>query len=321
MKCSVPETGLCANSIRILDFDGSVLAQTNLLDRYANPPYSVQVIDLRDISPSCRYLATKKTLARIRERLENSSHNSITLYGSGDFHHISSVLLSFFKKPLGVIVFDHHPDWDGFSPCVSCGSWIAEVSKMENIEKIILLGPSSDDLSARGLVTAYLKSVKSGKLEIFPYEKDSSQVYFRYFKDTNCFTVKRGIFGSTLCWASLKEKSVSFIKELLKNMPVNDVYISIDKDCLSSAYALTNWEQGSVPIDWLLNALSIIKEEKNVVGMDITGEYSPIMIKNPLKRFLSSLDHPKQTAEEIEPSKIVSVNETTNLKILDLFLK
>jgi arginase family enzyme len=321
MKCSTPEAGLCSNSIRILDFDGSILAQTNLLDRYTKLPYSTQVIDLKDIASTCRYLATKKTFTTIRERLENSSRNAITLYGSGDFHHISSVLLSFFNKPLGVIVFDHHPDWDGLSPCVSCGSWIVEISKMTNVEKIILLGPSSDDLSTRGLATAYLKSVKNGKLEIFPYEKDSSQAYFRYFTDTNCFTVKRGIFGSTLCWTSLKQKSVNFIKELLKNMPVDDVYVSIDKDCLSSAYAVTNWEQGSIPIDWLLNALSIIKEEKKIVGMDITGEYSPVMIKNPIKRFLSSLDHPKQTAETITPSKTVSINEATNLKILELFLK
>jgi len=321
MKCSVPEAGLCANSIRILDFDGSILAQSNLINKYTKPPYSAQIIDLKDIASSCRYLATKKTFARMRERLENSSHNAITLYGSGDFHHISSVLLSFFTKPLGVIVFDHHPDWDGFSPCVSCGSWVAGVSKMENIKKIILLGPSSDDLSARGLATAYLKSVKNGKLEIFPYEKDPSRTYFRYFKDTNCFKVKQGIFGSTLCWASLKEKSGNFIEELLKNMPVDDVYVSIDKDCLSSAYALTNWEQGSVSLDWLLSALSIIKKEKKIVGMDITGEYSPIVIKNPIKRFISLLDHPKQTAETVAPSTVVSVNEATNLKILDLLLK
>jgi len=321
MKCLSPEAGLCANSIRILDFDGSVVAQAGLLDRYTKPPYSAQIIDFKDIASTCRYLATKKTFARIRERLTNSSHNAITLYGSGDFHHITSVLLSFFNKPLGVIVFDHHPDWDGFSPCVSCGSWVAGISKIENIKKIILLGPSSDDLSTRGLVTAYLKSVKNGKLEIFPYEKDSSRAYFHYFKDTNCFTVRRGIFGSTLCWASLKEKSENFVKELLKNMPVDDVYVSIDKDCLSNAYAVTNWEQGTMSVDWLSSALSIIKEEKRIIGMDITGEYSPIVIKNPVKRFLSSLDHPKQAAETVEPSKIISINEATNLKILELFLK
>jgi hypothetical protein len=173
MKCSVPETGLCANSIRILDFDGSVLAQANLLQKYKIPPYSVEVIDLKDISSSCRYLATKKTLAIVNKRLQNSSPNAITLYGSGDFHHISSVLLSRFTNPIGVIVFDHHPDWDGLSPYISCGSWVTEVSKMKNVEKMILLGPSSEDLSARGLASAYLNNLERGKLEIFPYERRS----------------------------------------------------------------------------------------------------------------------------------------------------
>jgi len=321
MKCSTPEAALCLNSVRILDFDASVTVQTSLINKYKNPPYSVEIIDLKDIASSCRYLATKKSLAVVKERISGSSSNAITLYGSGDFHHISKVLLSFFNKPLGLIVFDNHPDWHGVSPCISCGSWIAETSKMENIKKILLLGPSSNDLSARGLATAYLKSVENGKLEIFPYEKKPSQAYFRYFNDTNCFTVKRGIFGSTLCWATLKEKSASFIKEVLGRMPVNDVYVSIDKDCLSKAYALTNWEEGEISIDWLSFALSIIKEEKNIIGMDVTGEYSPIVIKNPIKNFLSFLDHPKQTAEYIDAAKISAVNETTNLKILDLFLK
>lgn len=321
MKSSVPESGLCANSIRILDFDASILAQANLVNRYTKPPYSAQIIDFKDIASSCRYLATKRTLNKISERLKNSSHNAITLYGSGDFHHISSLLVSRYTNPVGVIVFDHHPDWDRFSPYISCGSWVTEISKIKNIEKIILLGPSSEDLSTGGLAGAYFKSVENGRLEIFPYEKTPSKAYFHYIEDNASFTVKRNVFGSTVYWTNLKEKGVNFIKQLLRRIPVKDVYVSIDKDCLSNSYALTNWESGLLSIDWLLNALLIIKEEKNIVGMDITGEYSPIIIKNPIKRFISSLDHPKQTAEMIAPSKIVSINEATNLKILDLFLK
>lgn len=317
----MPETSLCANSIRILDFDASVLAQNNLLHKYTNLPYSAEIIDLKDIAPSCRYLATKKTLERIRERLKHSLHNAITLYGSGDFHHISNLLISGFTNPLGVIVFDFHPDWDGMSVGISCGSWIAQASRAKNIQKMLLLGPSSNDLSAFGLATAYLKSLEGAKLEIFPYDKKPSRTYFRYLKDSACFTAKRDILGTTLYWSNLKEKSVDFIRELVKRMPVDDIYVSIDKDCLSRAHALTNWEEGLMSIGWLLNALSVIKEEKNVVGMDITGEYSPIVIKNPIKRFFSSKDHSEQTAEGVEPSKITSVNEATNLKILDLFLK
>ena len=317
----MPETSLCANSIRILDFDGSVLAQNNLLRKYTTLPYSAEIIDLKDIAPSCRYLTTKRNLERIKERLKHSLHSAITLYGSGDFHHISSVLVSGFKAPTGVIVFDFHPDWDGISPGISCGSWVTQISREKNIQKILLLGPSSKDLSGFGLATAYLKSLKGGKLEIFPYDKKPSRAYFRYLKSNTCLKTKRDIFGSTIYWPNLKEKDADFIRELIKRMPMDDVYISIDKDCLSRAWALTNWEEGQMPIGWMTSALSVIKEEKNVVGMDITGEYSPIVIKNPFKRFISSIDHSEQTAEGVELSKITSVNEAANLKILDLFLK
>ncbi|MDD4954813.1 MAG: arginase family protein [Candidatus Omnitrophica bacterium] len=310
---------LCTSKIRILDFDASVLAQAALLEKYAKPPYSAQIISFKDIAPSCRYIATKKTLSLVKKRLENSSRNAITLYGSGDFHHISSALIP--EESVSVIMFDHHPDCYNFSPCMSCGSWVSNVSKMKNVEKIVLLGPSSEDLSTCGLAMSYLKGVEKEKIEIFPYNKTPSRLYFHYLKDTSCFKVKRDILGSTLYWDNLKGKNTNFIKEILTRIPSKNVYISIDKDCLTSEFALTNWEEGGVSLEWLLAALTIIKQEKNIIGMDITGEYSPIELKNPLKIFLSSLDHPKQPAKDVSAGKISAVNEATNLKILDLFLK
>ena len=261
MKCSLPENGLCTNSLRILNFDGSVTAQANLLRKYKNPPYSVDIIDFTDIASRCRYLSTSETLNIIKERISNSSPNAITLYGSGDFHHISSLLIANFKNPIAVIVFDYHPDWDGFSPLVSCGSWVARVSKFNNVEKMLLLGPSSDDLSTAGLSTAYLRCVKNGKLEIFPYDKKPSRVFLRYLKDAPCFRAKRDVFGSVLHWKLLKGSGRDFIKELLERIPVKDVYVSIDKDCLEKGYAVTNWEEGVMPLDWLLEAISVIKRK------------------------------------------------------------
>lgn len=316
----MPGTQICGKKIRILDFDGSLLNQRRLLSKFATPPFSTQIIDLKDIALVCRYLATKKNFSKLKKKLENTSHDAITFYGSGDFHHVSSVLISQLASPISVIVFDHHPDWDGMSPCVSCGSWVSEICKTENVKKVMLLGPSSDDLSSLGLSTAYLKGLENGKLEIFPYERKPSRTYFRYLRDCECFSVKRNAFGSTIYWNNLKQKNINYINELLKRIPTQDVYVSIDKDCLLKEYALTNWEEGVISLSWLISALSLIKKEKNIVGMDITGEYSQILIKNPIKRFLSAIDHPKQTAQVIEPSKIVSVNEATNLKILDLFV-
>jgi len=42
----------------------------------------------------------------------------------------------------------------------------------------------------------------------------------------------------------LENKDVSELTlGLIKRLPVRKVYISIDKDCLKSDFALTNWEE------------------------------------------------------------------------------
>jgi hypothetical protein len=107
---------------------------------------------------------------------------------------------------------------------------------------------------------------------------------------------------------------------LIAGLPTDDVYISIDKDCLLRDAAFTNWEAGLINLDWLLGALKIIKKRKNIVGLDITGEYSRPVLKGRMKNLFSRLDHPKQDILSPEPPGINSLNESTNLKILDLFL-
>ncbi len=309
---------LDGNKIRILDFDGSLLRQNRLLNHFSKQPFSSQIIDFRDLSSSCRYLVTKSNIAKIKKRLQNTSRNAITLYGSGDFHHVSSILISEFKKPISVVVFDYHPDWDGMSPFVSCGSWIAEICKWQDVKKIILLGPSSDDMSTAVFPTAAIRALRSGKLEIFPYEKKTSKIYFQYLKDSKSFSSKCNLLGSTLFWNNLKQRNNNFIGEIISGLPTEDVYISIDKDCLLRQHAVTNWEEGVLPLEWLLSVLSIIKKDRNIVGLDISGEYSSIAIKNPLKKLLSSLDHPKQGANF---SELIPINEETNIKILELLNK
>jgi len=311
---------LSPNVVRILDFDASISRQENFIKIFSTLPHSLQVVDLRNIAPMIRYLASKKALFSLKEQLNYTCHNAVTLYGSGDFHHVSLVLLEHFKNPLSLIVFDHHPDWDGFSLGVSCGSWVAHAAKKENIKKIMLFGPSSDDLSAPGLLTASFSALKNKKLEIFPYEKDPSKVFFRYPKSNDSFKVKHDFLTSTIYWNNLKEKSADFYESLLQKLPTEDVYISIDKDCLLDDYAVTNWEEGKIKLEWLLDFLLLIKKTKNIIGMDITGEYSEILIKNPLKNLLSAMDHPKKNKDASDIKKINSRNEKTNIKILKTLL-
>jgi hypothetical protein len=60
--------------------------------------------------------------------------------------------------------------------------------------------------------------------------------------------------------------------KLLSKIPTEDVYISIDKDVLDRAFAVTNWDHGSMHLTDLLVTLQTLVRQKNVLGIDVCGE-------------------------------------------------
>lgn len=50
------------------------------------------------------------------------------------------------------------------------------------------------------------------------------------------------------------------------------LYISIDKDVLSTDFAITDWDQGSMTLDELFSLLSDIFEGRTILGVDISGD-------------------------------------------------
>ena len=50
------------------------------------------------------------------------------------------------------------------------------------------------------------------------------------------------------------------------------VYLSIDKDVLNPASAVTDWDQGSFSLQELEELLAIVLRKERVVGIDICGE-------------------------------------------------
>jgi len=73
-------------------------------------------------------------------------------------------------------------------------------------------------------------------------------------------------------------------------------------------------------IEMLLGALRILKNNSEIIGMDIVGDYSPMKFNSFFKGMISRHDHPDQRADEMERDEIIRINETTNVKILELFL-
>jgi len=301
-------------SIRVLNFDDSLTKQTNLLSTYSS-----EIINLKDMGPAARFWLNSKDRKRVEERLAGSSKSSVTFLGSGDFHHISSILISAFKGPISVIAFDLHPDWTVVGPRLSCGAWVSETLKNKNILKCILAGSSIDDLSGISIEAGDLGSLKDDRVEVYPYQGRSSRVFLRNVPENISIGAKRGICVTRISWNELNNKNLTeFFSHIINRLPSREVYVSIDKDCLKKEYALTNWQEGRMELGDLLLLLKMLKERCDIAGLDITGDHSEISMKGVFKNIISRFDHPKgYSAKGVDGSFITAVNEKTNLKILE----
>ena len=90
---------------------------------------------------------------------------------------------------------------------------------------------------------------------------------------------QEGAFGSGLLscggWVQAARKSLPLMrKDYLNTADIPSglpVFLSIDLDILSPAFARTDWDQGSMTLDELLTAVRRIKAEHRVLGIDICG--------------------------------------------------
>ncbi len=82
----------------------------------------------------------------------------------------------------------------------------------------------------------------------------------------------KNIFYIGLDKIEQKDKIISFDRNLFR-FYTEDVpfYISIDKDILSNTYLETNWDQGNLTVEELLDILSFIPTNR-IIGIDICGE-------------------------------------------------
>jgi len=299
--------------IRVLNFDNSIIAQPKLLSRYP-----AEIIDFTSLSSSARLYLSKTLRRKILDFLAPRERKYPVFLGSGDFHQISEILISRIDEPACLIVFDFHPDWDIFPPRFACGSWVSRILENKKISKCVLIGAGSADLSGPGLQTANFGALAGNRLEIYPYRHKPSSIYFRRLAPNRSVARQKGILSHKIIWRQLeKEDLTGFTLELLKRLPARKVYISIDKDCLRKDFALTNWEEGLLRLDQLLTMLKLIRENSEIIGLDVAGDYSNPVILNKIKAVISRLDHPKEFTAKNYPADLISaVNEQTNLAIL-----
>lgn len=233
--------------------------------------------------------------------------------GSGDFHHFTLALLPLYQrylakgKKIQLIVLDNHPDNMRYLFGIHCGSWVSFAARLPFISQIHVVGITSSDIAFSHLWENRLMPLYSGKLTY-------------WCKGIKTKWIDRiGLKKAYRSFATIEELIETFIAD--QQTKQDPIYLSIDKDVLSTKVIQTNWDQGDLTKELFFKLLSALKSR--LFGVDITGELSVYHYQSRLKRFLSQLDEQPQFElnSEIElESKVKSDQKNQhqlNLAILD----
>lgn len=295
--------------LQILDLDGSVAAQPSL--REAIPWSSVTTIPLRDLGPRLRLWSRAADIAVLRTRLHDAnarSDDTITLIGSGDFHHLAVLLMERTTEPFTLVHIDNHPDWVRLAPRWHCGSWVNQALKLPQVAKVITLGVCSDDLVRPDLKGGNLRALAKSRIALFPWRHAPSRVWTRV-ADGPGHRYENG----QLVWNNLGDGDfAAHLDTLLAQIPTDAVWITIDKDVLSESEALSNWDQGQMPLARVLETIHALRAHKRIVGADICGEYAPLRHTNLFKRIEARMDQPQREAS----AAALAQNEQVNRALL-----
>jgi len=296
--------------VRVIDLDGSVADQPFVNTLGASD--DADTVEARDLAPKLRIVANRAAARALSGRIAAKQGGSRGIYflGSGDFHHLTLLLLKLVKEPVTLIHFDNHPDWVRFGFPLNCGSWINRALELPMLQRVITIGPSSDDLSNPELKAANLAAIREGRLEVYAYRAAPTRLWGAPVNGPGVSTS-----GGRLFWRSLANESwPAFLAELKQRLPHGALWFSIDKDVLSESEAVTNWDQGEMQLDQVIEAVKVLSAGRQVAGIDICGDYSEPRFSDPLRAFLSWTDRENR---DISPAQAKSVNTLANERLIE----
>lgn len=294
--------------LRILDIDGSLPRQAGIAAFIAEG--RAQLVDLRHDEKALRLWSSAARLRRLGEKLEQlgvpaGSGPLVTFYGSGDYHHLATAWIGRETAPLSIVHFDNHPDWVRFPPTHNCGGWVNRALALPHVQRVVTLGVCSDDLVHPQWKSGNVAALGTGRLEVHPWKALPSRVWGRVADGA----AHRQANGH-LQWRCLADQDWrEFLERLQERLPEGPLWLSIDKDVLRSEDALTNWDQGQMPLEALLVAIERLARARPIAGVDVCGEYSAPRFQGPIKRVAAWLDHPSSRPAQQQADV---VNDRTN---------
>ena len=209
------------------------------------------------------------------------------LYGSGDFHYLSALWLRRVRRPMVVVSFDNHPDWDIRPPKWGAGGWVNRALELPHVQRVSVWGCGNFECWWPHQIFGNRRAERSGKLEVHPWADN------RPPQDRQ----RRG----AILRENWRERFETFVSNL-----GGDVYVTIDLDCLRAEEAVTNWESGRFTIVDLIWALGKLRESARIVAGDICGAWSLPVYARWKQRFASEWDHPKLERPSAEETRKIN---------------
>jgi len=296
--------------IRVLDLDGSITAQEELLQHFDPVCH-----DLTAWGPRLRLATSFASFRRFARRLEelwpapDNVRPTVTLYGSGDFHHVTLALVSRLRQPFHLVVIDNHPDWMGGVPLLHCGTWLWHAARLSEVRQIVHIGGDVDfDNFYRWLAPARL--LHQGKIVVVPAA--------RLFRGGCWNDLLHEPLRHDPLTSAEPDRIDSVLRPFAEPLRRHPLYISLDKDVLRAGQAEVNWDTGRLQLEEVQQVLRTLFElsHGNIIGMDIVGDWSPVRLCGLGRRLLHWLEHPRQP---VDPQRALQSNERTNLAILEEF--
>ncbi len=210
------------------------------------------------------------------------------VYGSGDFHHLSALLVRRIRQPLTLVSFDNHPDWDIRPPRWCCGSWIDRALGFAHVEQVSVWGCGNFECWGWHRIWGNHRDVRSGRLTVHPWADE------RPAADQ--------ALPASITEANWRQRFSDFARGLAGRA----LYVTVDLDGLRTGEAFTNWENGrfsAADVSWALDQLG---QEAEIVAGDVCGAYSLPAYARRFQRFASETDHP--CLPEFDRDEAVQVN-------------
>ena len=237
-------------------------------------PHETPRLEARHWGPQLRFSAPTRLIEEFFREYD-ARVVPFVLYGSGDFHHLSALWIRRVARPVTVVSFDNHPDWDIRPPKWACGGWINRALELPNVRHVSVWGCGNFECWWPRNIFGNRRAEREGRLDVHPWADERSGQDQR----------RRG--------AILRSNWREHFERFVNNLGDQEVYVTIDLDCLRSEEAMTNWENGRfemVDLEW---ALATLRQSRRLVAGDICGAYSPPEYARFKQRLAAGFDHPK----------------------------